>query len=73
VQIHPFLNGNGRCARMLANIWLKRHGHGVIEWPEETIGARSVVREEYIAAIRAADDGDEGPLGELHQRFTRVI
>jgi Fic-DOC domain mobile mystery protein B len=73
VQIHPFLNGNGRWARMLANIWLKRHGHGIIEWPEETIGTRSVVREEYIAAIRAADDGDEEPLSELHRRFTRVI
>jgi hypothetical protein len=32
-----------------------------------------VVREEYIAAIRAADDGDEEPLSELHRRFTRVI
>jgi Fic-DOC domain mobile mystery protein B len=73
VRIHPFLNGNGRWARMLANIWLRRHGHGVIEWPEETIGARSVVREEYLAAIRAADGGDEGPLSELHRRFSRVM
>jgi Fic-DOC domain mobile mystery protein B len=70
VQIHPFLNGNGRWARMLANIWLKRHGHAITEWPEETIGTKSVVREEYIAAIRAADNGDEELLSELHRRFT---
>src|SRR6266851_437586 len=24
-RIHPFLNGNGRWSRMLANIWLKRN------------------------------------------------
>jgi Fic-DOC domain mobile mystery protein B len=34
VSIHPFPNGNGRWARMLANIWLKRHGHAITEWPE---------------------------------------
>jgi hypothetical protein len=55
---------------MLANIWLKRHGHAITEWPEETIGTKSVVRDEYIAAIRAADEGDEGPLSELHRQFT---
>ena len=55
---------------MLANIWLKRYGQAITEWPEETIGTKSVVREKYIAAIRAADEGDEGPLSELHQRFT---
>ena len=70
VSIHPFSNGNGRWARMLANIWLKRHGHAITEWPEATIGSRSVVRDEYLAAIRAADSGDEGPLLELHDRFT---
>jgi Fic-DOC domain mobile mystery protein B len=70
VQIHPFLNGNGRWARMLANIWLKRHGHALTEWPEETIGTKSVAREDYLAAIRAADEGDEGQLSELHQCFT---
>ena len=60
VRIHPFPNGNGRWARMLANIWLKRHGQPITAWPEETIGTRSVVRDEYLAAIRAADEGDEG-------------
>jgi Fic-DOC domain mobile mystery protein B len=70
VRVHPFRNGNGRWARMLANVWLKRHGHPVTAWPEETIGTKSVARDEYLAAIRAADAGDEGPLIELHRRFT---
>jgi Fic-DOC domain mobile mystery protein B len=72
VRIHPFLDGNGRWARMLANIWLKRHGHPITQWPEETIGSKSVIRDEYLTAIRAADEGDEGPLRELHQRFTHM-
>ena len=58
VQVHPFPNGNGRWARMLANIWLKRHGQPITKWPEETIGGKSAIREEYIAAIRAADEGE---------------
>jgi Fic-DOC domain mobile mystery protein B len=70
VSIHPFPNGNGRWARMIANIWLKRHGHAITEWPEATIGSKSVVRDDYLAAIRAADLGDEGPLLALHHRFT---
>ena len=70
VRIHPFPNGNGRWARMLANIWLKRHGHPICEWPDEAIGSNSVIRAEYLEAIRAADMGDEKPLLELQRRFT---
>ncbi len=70
VLIHPFPDGNGRWARMLANVWLKRYGHAITAWPEETIGSTSVIRREYLDAIRAADDGDEGPLRMLHERFT---
>ena len=73
VEIHPFLNGNGRWARMLANIWLKRHGHAITEWPEAAIGSMSVIRDEYLMAIRASDEGDEGPLRALHQRFTHMV
>ncbi len=72
VRVHPFPNGNGRWARMLANIWLKRHGHPITEWPEETIGSRSVIRDEYLTAIRALDEGNEEPLRALHQRFTAM-
>ncbi|HUY89067.1 MAG TPA: mobile mystery protein B [Pirellulales bacterium] len=69
VSIHPFLNGNGRWARMLANIWLKLNRADIIHWPEETIGAESEIRSEYIAAVKAFDDGQEGPLLELHRRY----
>ena len=70
VQFHPFLNGNGRWSRMLANIWLKRNRRPVTEWPEQVIGRESPVRGEYLQAIRAADEGDYEPLFELHRRFT---
>jgi fido (protein-threonine AMPylation protein) len=68
VRIHPFENGNGRWARLLANIWLKRHGMPIVAWPAE-LGANSTVRVEYLAAVKAADQGDDGPLTELHRRF----
>lgn len=69
VHIHPFRNGNGRWARMLANIWLRLHDCPVVEWPEKTIGAVSVIRDEYLAAIKTADHGDMKPLLDLHRRF----
>jgi len=70
VRLHPFPNGNGRWARMLANIWLRLHGEAPIEWPEATIGAASVVRNEYLRAVRAADRGDLTKLSGLHRRFS---
>jgi len=71
VQIHPFLNGNGRWSRMLANIWLKQHRHHITVWPEEAVGSVSPIRDAYIAAVRQADDGDFEPLIELHRRYTK--
>jgi Fic family protein len=70
VQIHPFENGNGRWSRALANIWLKLHGHELTVWPAADLIQESPVRGEYLAAIQAADQGDYGPLLELHRRFT---
>lgn len=70
VQIHPFFNGNGRWSRLLANILLKREGHAVIEWPETTLGEVSTIRDEYIAAIQAADAGSYDPLIELCRKFS---
>lgn len=69
VKIHPFLNGNGRWARMLANVWRRRHGARPIVWPEPLIGEVSPIRAEYIAAIQTADRNDLRPLVALHERF----
>ena len=69
VAIHPFENGNGRWSRMLANIWLRLHDSPMTLWPEATIGATSVIRDEYLHAVKAADDLDFVPLIALHERF----
>jgi Fic-DOC domain mobile mystery protein B len=69
VQIHPFQNGNGRWARLLSNIWLKQRGSPIVAWPHDAAGEVSPVRDEYLAAIRKADQYDLGPLTELHRRF----
>lgn len=69
VQIHPFVNGNGRWSRMLANIWLKRHRQPLTLWPEKMIGTSSEVRERYLAAIIQANEGNYNPLIELHREF----
>jgi len=71
VWIHPFWNGNGRWARLLANIWLKCHKAPIVRWPEETVGQENNVRKEYIKALEAADDGDLGPLVALHGRYLK--
>ncbi|MGN6369371.1 MAG: mobile mystery protein B [Phycisphaerae bacterium] len=70
VFIHPFLNGNGRWSRLLANIWLKRHDHPITEWPEQTLGNESIIRKEYLLAIQAADQGDYQPLIQVVTRYT---
>lgn len=72
VHIHPFQNGNGRWARLLANIWLKQHDGAVTVWPEEGItGATSPIRGQYIEALKAADQHDMGRLIELHITYSR--
>ncbi|MBN1912655.1 MAG: mobile mystery protein B [Pirellulales bacterium] len=73
VQIHPFLNGNGRWARLLANIWQYSHKGGLTYWPEQTIGAAtSPVRPEYLQAVKKADGGDYALLKSMHKRYTRL-
>jgi len=67
--VHPFMNGNGRWARMLANIWLHQNNEAVVRWPEHTIGNVSTIRDEYLAALREADQGQFKALIELHRKF----
>ena len=71
VFIHPFQNGNGRWSRLLANIWLRRNGLPVIDWPEPEMGCESSIRSEYIAALKTADHLDDyEPLIAIHRRYS---
>jgi hypothetical protein len=60
-QIHPFLDGNGRAGRLVLNLLLVRLGY-----PPAIIYKGDRAR--YMAALRCADEGDDGPLGELLAR-----
>jgi len=74
VAIHPFLGGNGRWSRLLANIWLKQNSHAPTKWPEsDMIGNESSIRGEYLEAIKSADNRDLEPLVQLHRRFTPTV
>jgi Fic-DOC domain mobile mystery protein B len=73
VHIHPFPNGNGRWSRLLANIWLSRHGEKIVEWPDPEMGKPdSSIRGKYILALRAADEFDMNPLNELHKQYRQA-
>ncbi|MBN2579163.1 MAG: mobile mystery protein B [Pirellulales bacterium] len=69
VWIHPFMNGNGRWARLLANIWLGIHKTPLVFWPDENIGQSSPIRNEYIKALQEADEGEYKKLLALHKQF----
>jgi len=64
VWIHAFPNGNGRHARLMADLLVIRLGRARLSWGDgETSGAPiSTVRDRYLAALRAADRGDFGDL-----------
>jgi Fic-DOC domain mobile mystery protein B len=71
VVIHPFLNGNGRWSRMLANIWLKLHGQPITDWPHPHLAKMSPIRKVYLKALRQADEGDWEPLLQLHKKYEK--
>lgn len=63
VSIHPFANGNGRHARLMADLLLVH----LLGLPRFTWGSKSLTqagdcRQHYITALRAADHHDYRPL-----------
>lgn len=60
-RVHPFIDGNGRTGRLLANLLLIRLGY-----PPAIIYKRQ--RTQYLRALARADAGDTAPIGEIWAR-----
>jgi Fic family protein len=54
VTIHPFVDGNGRTARLVMNLSLLQAGYPILIIPP-------ILRNEYITKIRLANKGDVDP------------
>ena len=59
VWIHVFPNGNGRHARLMADLLVMRLGRPRLTWGggEAAITSTGVLRDRYLAALRGADKG----------------
>jgi len=54
VTVHPFPNGNGRCTRLLADLYLVSIGESPFTWGSRQVGTIAEIRAAYIAALVAA-------------------
>jgi cell filamentation protein len=67
VLIHPFREGNGRCARLLA--WLMALQAGLPPLDFAPLAGRG--KRAYFAAIQAVFDSDYGPLQRCFEAVIR--
>lgn len=74
VAIHPFIDGNGRTARLLMNLALLQAGYPITIIPP-------VIRTDYIDALKATNAGDNQPfinllscmVGESQREYLRLL
>jgi Fic-DOC domain mobile mystery protein B len=62
VYIHPFPNGNGRFARLMADLLLVENNEVPFTWGEGDLVAAGELRDRYITALREADARNYQPL-----------
>jgi Fic-DOC domain mobile mystery protein B len=62
VWIHPFPNGNGRHARIAADLLAASLGRPRFTWGSVSLVQVDETRARYIAALKAADNHDISPL-----------
>ena len=60
--IHPFPNGNGRHARLMADLLTERLSGRPFSWGGGSLTDIGALRARYVAALQAADGHDIGPL-----------
>lgn len=61
-QIHGFPNGNGRHARMMADLLVEKAGGKPFTWGSGSIQDTGTLRATYVKALQAADNHDFAPL-----------
>ena len=59
VSVHPFVNGNGRCTRLMADLYLTSIGTSPFTWGGANLDVDGSGRAEYIAAVVKAADTDD--------------
>jgi Fic-DOC domain mobile mystery protein B len=58
-KIHPFANGNGRHARMIADVISVKYGRPEFSWGAgQNLAAEGNARTVYLAALRALDENE---------------
>lgn len=63
VWIHPFPNGNGRHARLMADLFVMQKGLSRFSWgANQDLYKITPIRKQYIEALRQADRGDYSKL-----------
>ena len=62
VFIHPFPNGNGRHARLAADLLVAALGEPRFTWGRANLTEAKATRDAYVAALRAADRHEIAPL-----------
>ena len=63
VWIHPFPNGNGRHARLMADLLIVQHDNPRFSWGiKQDLYKATPIRKQYIQALRCADKGDYSKL-----------
>ena len=50
IQIHPFLNGNGRACRLFVEMFLLSKGYRLTKWPEEAL-YRKICTDKMLAEV----------------------
>ncbi|MGA3032107.1 MAG: mobile mystery protein B [Terracidiphilus sp.] len=58
VFIHPFSYGNGRHARLMADVLARRQGRPAFTWGGAELTQSGGFRQKYIEALRAADKNE---------------